>query len=56
MPPKTPSELKQQAERANAKPHSDDKDVTAEGLVVDRPARADFLSNLEKMAEQEPDE
>lgn len=48
--PKTPEELKEQVERQNEKPHSDDKDLTAEGLPVDKPARADFLRNLEKVS------
>lgn len=50
--PKTPDELKKQVERENAKPHSEGKDVTSEGMVVERPARKDFLANLEKVSEE----
>jgi hypothetical protein len=55
MPPKTPSELKEQAKRENAKPHSDDRDMTAEGMAVPRPARKDFFANLKKISEPSED-
>lgn len=48
MPPKTPSELKEQIERQNEEPPTDGKDRTAEGLEVERPTRSGFFSNLEK--------
>jgi hypothetical protein len=51
MAPKTPEELKEQLERENAKPHSEDRDRTAEGMSVPRPAREDFLDNLKKLSE-----
>ena len=49
--PKTPDELREQLERENEKPHSDDRDLTAEGLSVPRPARSDFFGNLAKVSE-----
>jgi hypothetical protein len=53
--PKTPDELKKQVERENAKPHSEDKDVTSEGMVVERPARDEFFSNLKKLSDDDGD-
>ncbi len=49
MPPKTPSELKEQIEKQNAEnPPAPGKSRTAEGLEVENPRRRDFLGNLEK--------
>jgi hypothetical protein len=51
MPPKTPSELKEQIEEANAPPPADpEKERTAEGLTVETPSRDAFFSNLEKVS------
>jgi hypothetical protein len=51
--PKTPDELKEQVGRENAKPHSEDKDVTSEGMVVERPARDEFFGNLKKLSDDD---
>jgi len=50
MPPKTPSELKEQIEKqAEENPPADaDNQRTAEGLEVPTPRREDFLGNLKK--------
>src|SRR6266536_4651455 len=49
MPPRTPSELKEQIEKQNAEnPPAPGKSRTAEGLEVENPRRRDFLGNLEK--------
>jgi hypothetical protein len=51
MPPKTPSELKEQIQEANTPPPADPgKERTAEGLTVEKPSRDAFFSNLEKVA------
>ena len=54
MTPKTPSELKEQLERQNEQPATEDHSRTAEGLDVPNPKRTDFLANLEKVSQ--PDE
>ena len=55
MPPKTPSELKEQIEKqAEENPPADaDNQRTAEGLEVPTPTRKAFLGNLEKVSEPE---
>jgi hypothetical protein len=54
--PKTPSELKEQAEKRNAERPADDHSLTAEGLKVPNPARGDFFSNLEKVSEPDTED
>jgi hypothetical protein len=53
MPPKTPSELREQLERENAEPTGKGKSRTAEGMEVPDPKRRDFLGNLRKVSEPE---
>jgi hypothetical protein len=54
MPPKTPDELKEQIEEANAPPPADPaKERTAEGLTVEKPSRADFFGNLDQLSRAE---
>jgi hypothetical protein len=48
MPPKTPSELKEQIERQQDAPAEEGHERTAEGEEVEIPARGDFFGNLEK--------
>lgn len=50
MPPKTPKELKEQAEKRNKDRPADDHSVTAEGLKVPNPSRKDFFQSLRKAA------
>jgi hypothetical protein len=51
MPPKTPSELKEQLERENTAGETDEgRERTAEGLDVEPPTRGDFFGNLEKVS------
>lgn len=51
MPPKTPSELKEQIEKQNAEnPPAAGHDRTAEGQEVPTPTRDDFFGNLEKVS------
>jgi hypothetical protein len=54
MPPKTPSELKEQIENQNETPAEPGKERTAEGMEVTPPSKEDFFGNLEKVAR--PDE
>lgn len=55
MPPKTPSELKKQIEKANEEaPAARGHERTAEGLDVPTPTRDDFFSNLEKVSNKRP--
>ena len=53
MPPKTPSELREQLERENAQPAEPGHDRTAEGETVPTPTREVFLGNLEKVSKPE---
>jgi len=54
MPPKTPSELKEQLERENAAGDpTEGREPTAEGLEVPTPTRDDFFGNLEKVSRPE---
>jgi hypothetical protein len=47
--PKTPDELKKQAEKQNAeKPPAEGHSRTAEGLEVPNPSRGQFFGDLEK--------
>lgn len=51
MPPKKPSELREQIEKQNREnPPAEGKDRTAEGKEVRRPTRGEFFSNLEKIS------
>lgn len=57
--PKTPQELKEQIETANAERPAEvvDTSLTAEGLKVPNPTRADFFGNLDRVSEPSaPDE
>jgi hypothetical protein len=52
MPPKTPSELREQLERENEEqPAEDGKSRTAEGMETPNPTRSEFFSNLERVSE-----
>lgn len=53
MPPKTPKELREQAEKQNTKKPAPGKSRTVEGLEVPNPSRGDFLANLEKASRTE---
>jgi len=53
MPPKTPKELKEQAEEKNAGRPDDGHSMTSEGLKVPNPTREDFFGNLEKVSKPE---
>lgn len=53
MPPKTPSELREQLEREN-EDEQDETSKTAEGLEVPNPSRGEFFSNLEKASQTKP--
>lgn len=53
MPPKTPSELKEQIDRENEKPAREGHERTAEGLNVETPKADDFFGNLEKVSKPE---
>jgi hypothetical protein len=46
--PKTPEELKKQAEQQNEQPAKEGHSRTAEGLEVPNPARSQFFADLEK--------
>ncbi len=51
MPPKTPSELKEQIEKQNREnPPAPGHSRTAEGLEVPNPTRGHLLGNLEKVS------
>ncbi len=51
MPPKTPKELAEQAERQNTEqPAADGHSRTPEGVEVPDPSRDEFFSNLEKVS------
>jgi hypothetical protein len=51
MTPKTPNELKKQAEKQNAeRPPAKGKSRTAGGLEVENPQRSDFFGNLTKVS------
>lgn len=57
MPPKKPSELKEQIERENAEETPlEGKERTSEGLEVSTPTRGDFFGNLEKVSRPEGDD
>jgi hypothetical protein len=53
MPPKTPTELREEIEKQNEQPADPGHSRTAEGLEVPDPERSDFLSNLEKVSKPE---
>lgn len=54
MSPKTPTELKEQIEKANEQaPAVHGHERTAEGLDVPTPTRGEFFSNLEKVTKPE---
>ena len=53
MPPKTPSELREQIERANEQPAKPGHERSAEGEEVRTPERVEFFSNLEKVSAPE---
>lgn len=48
MPPKTPSELREQIERENEEQPAEGKSLTAGGMETPNPKRSEFFSNLEK--------
>jgi hypothetical protein len=48
MPPKTPSELREQIERANEQPTRAGYTRTAEGLEIPEPKRDELFGALEK--------
>lgn len=51
MPPKTPSELKEQAEKqAVENPPAEGHERTPEGIEIPTPTREDFFSNLKKVS------
>jgi hypothetical protein len=54
MPPKTPKELKEQAEKQNEDRPADGHSRTAEGLKVPNPSRDDFFGNLSKASKSDP--
>lgn len=55
MAPKTPKELREQAERENEEhPPAKGKSRTAEGLETRNPSRREFFSNLEKASKPGP--
>jgi hypothetical protein len=53
MPPKTPSELREQIEAQNEQPASDGNERTAEGVEARTPSRREFFGNLRKVAKPE---
>ena len=55
MPPKTPSELREQIERNNEQPSEPGHERTAEGMEARTPKRREFFGNLEKVARPLPD-
>jgi hypothetical protein len=50
MPPKTPSELREQIEAQQNEPAAPGQERTAEGMETKTPSEADFFGNLRKMA------
>jgi hypothetical protein len=48
MPPKTPSELKEQIAKQNEVPATKGHDKTAEGLEIPRPTREQLFADLKK--------
>jgi hypothetical protein len=50
MPPKTPSELREQIEAQQNEPANPDHERTAEGMEVETPSESDFFGNLRKVA------
>ena len=50
MPPKTPSELREQIEAQQNEPAAPDHERTAEGMEVEPPSESDFFGNLRKVA------
>lgn len=56
MPPKTPRELHEQAERQNAdNPPAPGHSRTSEGLEIPNPSRQEFLSNIDFVSQPEDD-
>jgi hypothetical protein len=53
MPPKTPSELREQIERANEEPARPGYTRTAEGLEIPEPKRDELFGALEEVSEPE---
>lgn len=50
MPPKTPSELREQIEREQDQPATDGHERTAEGMETPTPSRDQFFGNLQRVA------
>ncbi len=50
MPPKTPSELREQLEARQNEPAAPGHERTAEGMAVETPTRREFFGNLRKVA------
>ena len=50
MPPKTPSELREQIEAQQNQPASPGHERTAEGEEVETPSESEFMGNLRKVA------
>lgn len=50
MPPKKPSELREQIEAQQHEPTEAGRERTAEGMETDTPSESDFFGNLRKVA------
>jgi len=50
MPPKTPSELREQIEAQQNEPAAPGHERTAEGMEVETPTRRELFGNLGKIA------
>jgi hypothetical protein len=50
MPPKTPSELREQIEAQQNEPAAPGHERTAEGIEIETPSEKDFFGNLRKVA------
>jgi hypothetical protein len=53
MPPKTPKELREQAEAQATRPTKPGHTRTAEGEEVPKPTRGELFTNLAKVSEQD---
>ena len=51
MPPKTPKQLREEAEERNRDRPDDGTSMTAGGLKVPNPTRDDFFANMAKVAD-----
>ena len=54
MPPKTPSELREQIEAQQNEPAAPGHERTAEGMEVETPTQSELVENLRKVSKSLP--